>query len=124
MRFQKFAIAALCVILAAGMALAADVSGKWTAKVPGRDGQTRDVTFTFKVDGSTLTGTTTGRGGQDIALSDGKVAGDTISFSTKIEMNGNTVVQKYTGTVAGDEIKMKREGGQGQPREFTAKRAN
>jgi hypothetical protein len=52
------------------------------------------------------------------------VAGDAISFTTKMEFNGNSVVLKYSGTVAGDEIKMKREGGQGQPREFTAKRAN
>jgi len=31
--------------------------------------------------------------------------------------------QTYTGTVSGSEIKFKREGGQGQPREFTAKKA-
>jgi hypothetical protein len=37
---------------------------------------------------------------------------------------GETVKWIYTGTVAGNEIKFKREGGQGQAREFTAKRAN
>ncbi len=124
MRYQSFVIAALCLFLAAGLALAADVSGKWTAQVPGRDGQAREVTFNFKVDGGTLTGTTSGRGGQDVAISDGKVEGNNISFNTKMEYNGNTVVMKYTGTISGNEIKMKREGGQGQPREFTAKRAS
>ena len=45
-------------LLACGMAaLAADVTGKWTAQVPGRQGQTRETTFTFKQDGETLTGT-------------------------------------------------------------------
>ncbi len=41
-------------------AYAADVTGKWTAQVAGRDGQTREQTFTFKVDGETLTGTVKG----------------------------------------------------------------
>jgi opacity protein-like surface antigen len=101
-------------------AAAADVTGKWTAQVPGRDGQTREVTFTFKQSGDTLTGTMTGRQG-DVPISDGKVAGDTISFSAPGGGGGN--VFKYTGTISGSEIKMKREGGQGQPREFVAKRA-
>ena len=30
-------------------AMAADVSGKWIAQMPGRNGQTRESTFTFKV---------------------------------------------------------------------------
>jgi hypothetical protein len=124
MRFQSFLIAALCAVLAAGLALAADVSGKWSAKVPGRDGTMRDVTFTLKADGAKLTGTTTGRGGDQIPIADGKVEGDTISFTTKVQYGDNPVTLKYTGTIAGDEIKFKREGGQGQPREFTAKRAN
>ena len=124
MRFRLFVIVALCAVLAAGLALAADVSGKWTAKVPGRDGATRDVSFTFKADGVKLTGTTTGRGGDNIAIADGKVEGDTISFTTKVQYGDNPVTLKYTGKVSGDEIKFKREGGQGQPREFTAKRAN
>jgi len=101
--------------------LAADVTGKWTAQVPSRQGGTREQSFNFKVDGDKLTGTISGRQG-DIAISDGKASGDTISFTVKMEYGGNSVEQKYTGTVAGDEIKFKREGGQGPAREFTAKR--
>jgi len=101
--------------------LAADVTGKWTAQVPSRQGGTREQSFNFKVDGDKLTGTISGRQG-DIAISDGKTSGDTISFTVKMEYGGNSVEQKYTGTVAGDEIKFKREGGQGPAREFTAKR--
>ena len=112
-------ISALCAV-----ALAADVTGKWTAQVPGRDGQAREQVFNFKVDGEKLTGTMPGRQGQEVAIADGKVSGDTISFTVTREMGGNSVKQTYTGTVAGNEIKFKREGGQGQPREFTAKRAN
>jgi hypothetical protein len=124
MRFQPFLAAVFCAALAATVAPAADASGKWSAKVPGRDGTMRDVTFTLKADGARLTGTTTGRGGEEIPIADGKVEGSTISFTTKVQYGDNPVTLKYTGQVAGDEIKFKREGGQGQPREFTAKRAN
>lgn len=101
--------------------LAADVTGKWTAQVPSRQGGTREQTFNLKTDGDKLTGTISGRQG-DIAIMDGKISGDTISFSVKMEYGGNSVEQKYTGTVSADEIKFKREGGQGPAREFTAKR--
>jgi hypothetical protein len=106
-------------------AMAADVSGKWTAQVPGRGGQTREATFNFKVDGSTLTGTVSGRGG-DMPIADGKIDGDTISFTQTLEFNGNTVKFSYKGTVSGDEIKFTRarDGDDGQPQEFTAKRAS
>jgi hypothetical protein len=105
------------------VALAADVSGKWTAQVPGRGGQAVDTTFTFKAAGDSLTGSMTGFQGMELPISEGKVSGDTISFITSIERNGNTIKQNFTGTVKGDEIQMKREGGRGGPIEFVAKRA-
>jgi hypothetical protein len=115
-------IVTLCLLIFVSFgALASDVTGKWTAQVPGRSGQMREQTFNFKLDGDKLTGTTSGRQGE-IAISDGKSSGDAISFTVKMEYNGNSVEQKYTGTISGDEIKFKREGGQGAAREFTAKR--
>ena len=120
-----FLRAIVCTALLAVAAFAADVTGKWTAQVPGRDGQTREVTYNLKADGAALTGTTTGRGGQEIQITDGKVEGDTVSFKVKMEFGGNSIVQNYTGKLAGDEIKFTqtRDGGGGQPREFVAKRA-
>jgi len=112
----------LMIVLAFGL-LAADVSGKWTAQVPGRQGAMMERTFTFKADGDKLSGTVSGFQGMDIPITDGKVAGDTVSFVTSIERNGNTFKSNYTGTVAGDEIKFKMEGGRGGPVEFTAKKA-
>ena len=105
-------------------ALAADISGKWTAQVPGRGGQKREQTFNLKADGNTLTGTVSGRGG-DMPIADGKIDGDTISFTQTMEFNGNTMKLVYKGTVSGDEIKFSRtrDGGEGQAQEFTAKRA-
>ena len=103
-------------------AIAADVSGKWTAQVPSRQGGTREQTFNFKADGDKLTGSISGRQG-DVSIANGKISGDAISFSVTMDYGGNSVEQKYTGMVSGDEIKFKREGGQGPAREFTAKRA-
>src|SRR5271156_5637952 len=105
-------------------ALAADVSGKWTAQMPGRNGQTREATFIFKVDGNSLTGTVSGMRGE-APISDGKIDGDQISFTQTMEFNGNSMKLIYKGTVSGDELKLTRtrEGGEGRAQEFTAKRA-
>jgi len=119
------------MVLAAGVALgafnlagAADLSGKWVAQVPGRNGQTREQTFNFKVEGSKLTGTVSGRQG-DTPISDGEINGDAISFSVSFNFGGNPVKLLYKGTAAADEIKFTRtrDGSDQPPAEFTAKRA-
>ena len=87
------------------------------AKIPARNGgEARETTFLFKVDGDKLTGTMSGGQGE-MAITEGKVTGDSVSFSITTERGKRT----YTGTISGSEIKFKREGGQ-QPQEFTAKR--
>ncbi len=116
---------ALALITAAW---AADVSGKWTAEIPGRQGAMQTTTFTFKAEGGKLTGSVSGQQG-DTAISDGKVEGDDISFNVVREIQGNSIKMMYKGKVAGDEIKFTRSfegapGGQARPPvEFTAKRA-
>jgi hypothetical protein len=114
----------LFVSLAASVAFAADVNGKWTAQVPGRGGEAREATFTFKADGAQLTGSMTGPRGE-VQISDGRVDGDNISFSEVLEFNGNQVKLLFKGKVSGDEIKFtrEREGGN-RTQEFTAKRAS
>jgi hypothetical protein len=105
-------------------AAAADVTGKWTAETPGRDGQTMTNTFNLKADGSTLTGTVSSmRGDQEI--SNGKVDGDNISFNVVMKMQGNEMKMVYKGKIEGDQIKFSRErdGGGGRKQEFVAKRA-
>jgi hypothetical protein len=120
---MKFRAIVLSMLLTS-LAFAADVTGKWTASQPGRNG-TREVTYNFKADGDKLTGTTTGFQGQELPITDGKVTGDTISFTTKVEFNGNSFVMSYKGKISDDEIKfsVQREGGDQPAREFTAKRA-
>ena len=115
MFYKTLVVTTLFLAVSIG-ALAADVAGMWTAQVPGRNG-TRDTKFTFKVDGDKLTGTMSDGQGGTVAIADGKVSGETVSFTITTERGKRT----YTGTISGGEIKFKRQGGQ-NPQEFTAKR--
>ena len=122
---KRILFLSVCFALATvTLAWAADVSGKWTAQVPGRNGQTREQTFNFKVEGDKLTGTVSGMQG-DNPISDGKISGNDITFTVKLSFQGNERTLVYKGTVSGDEIKMTRSmQGSDQPgQEFTAKRA-
>ena len=122
MQLRNLLVCTLLLIFSTAL-VAADVSGKWTAQVPGRDGTPREQVFQLKADGDKLTGTVdSGRGG-DAPIAEGKVSGDSVSFTLTREFGGNTIKWTYTGAISGDEIKFKRTGGQGEPREFTAKRA-
>jgi hypothetical protein len=122
---RRVALLSVCFALAILTSVwASDVSGKWVAQVPGRDGQTRETTFNFKAEGDKLTGTMSGRQG-DVQIADGKIAGDDISFTVTVNFGGNEIKLLYKGKVAGDEIKFTRtrEGGNQPGQEFTAKRA-
>jgi hypothetical protein len=121
---KRIAFLSICFVFAAlSVVWAADVDGKWTAQVPGRGGQTRETTFTFKAEGEKLTGTVSGMQG-DNPISDGKITGDEISFSLKLNFQGNDFTFHYKGKVSGDEIKMTRtrEGSDQPGQEFTAKK--
>jgi hypothetical protein len=114
----------MVLTLAAGLALADDVTGTWKASIPGRDGAAQETTFNLKADGATLTGAVvTSRG--ETAISEGKVNGDAISFKVKREFNGNSMIMIYEGKVSANEIQFKttREGSDRPPREFVAKKS-
>ena len=129
---RKLLVATLFFALTSVAALAADFNGKWTAEIPSRQGGTMTNTFTFKVDGSKLTGSLSTQMG-DVDIANGKVDGDNISFDVVRTFNDNTITLSYAGKADGaDSIKFTRTfkgnipGGDGQappPQEFTAKRA-
>ena len=113
-------IAVLGAALAAA-ALAADVTGKWTTQVPGRDGTPREQTIMLKADGDKLTGSVSGRQ-SDTPIQDGKISGDDLSFVVVRSFGGNEVRQVYKGKVVGSEIKFTIQTGE-RSAEATAKRA-
>jgi len=124
MKISRFAVAVVFLALAAVSVWAADVTGKWTAQVPGRGGETREMTFNLKADGDQLTGSISGPRGEN-PISEGKVNGDEISFTQTLEFNGNQMKFLYKGKVSGDEIKFtrQREGAE-RTQEFMAKKAS
>lgn len=114
----------LSLFALATMAFGADVTGKWAAEMPGRNGgPPRTTTFNLKQDGAKLEGTVSGMGGRDNAISEGKVDGDNVSFTVSMEFNGNAMKMMYAGKVAGEELQLKstREGSD-QTRDIVAKK--
>ncbi len=102
MKFRFLSLLALMGVFVF-VAAAADVSGKWTAEVPGRNGN-QTVTFNFKADGGALTGTMANPRGE-AAITDGKIDGNNVSFSVVRKMQDNEITIKYKGVLDGDSIK-------------------
>ena len=97
----------LAFLALTAVSFAADVTGKWTAMVPGQNGE-QATTFALKQDGDKLTGTVTSPRGEN-PIAEGKVSGDTITFTVETQRGK----MNYTGSVSGADIKFKREGGPG-----------
>ena len=128
---KKLLFVTTLVLVLALAAFAADVTGKWTFEQAGRGGGNPvTVTLTLKADGSKLSGTVVrpGRNGNmEAQISEGKVDGNNVSFKTVQDMGGNSITTDYSGTLSGDELKLKitRPGRDGNPMtsEATAKRS-
>ena len=109
------------VLFAVAPALAHDVDGKWAGTVSTPMGDF-PVAYEFKADGAMLTGSTTGPDGGQIAIKNGKVDGNNISFDLTLDFGGMAIDLSYKGVVSGAEIKMTGEFA-GMPFEFTVKKA-
>lgn len=115
---RKFMLGFLLVTLATATAFAADFNGKWTAQVQ-MPKRTQNINFEFHVDGSALTGKIVlPRATSDIT--DGKVDGDTITFTQVMDRNGKSIKMTYTGKADGDNIKFSRQTGDRPAVEFEA----
>lgn len=98
------------VILAAmaAAALAADVTGTWTASFDTQVG-VQKYTYTFKVEGNKLTGKAKSElAGTESEIVEGTVNGDDISFVENLNFQDMPLRIVYKGKVAGDEIKFTR----------------
>lgn len=84
--------------------LAADVSGNWKGNSESQNG-TIERTFSFKVDGTKLTGETVSSFAGKSTITDGKVDGDKVSFTINVKIQDNEMVVTYKGVVSGDTIK-------------------
>jgi len=111
---------ALVFFSAAVPALAADISGQWTATFDTQVGEQHYV-YTFKVDGEKLTGTAKSDNGTS-EIQNGTVKGDDVSFVENLNYQGQQLTITYTGKVSGDEIHFTRDVGGFGKEELVAKR--
>jgi len=94
-------------------ALASDIDGKWTAEVQGRGG-TQTVTLTLRAAGSNLTGSLDAGRGSPVAISDGQIDSNNVSFKIVREFNGNQFTRQYKGALSDTgELKLAVSGGGG-----------
>ena len=121
MKFRSF-VTLLSVFALVSIAFAqGGIDGKWEAKTQTQRGE-QTITFEFKNAGGNVTGTvTTGQNAAEIK--NGKLAGSNLTFETQQagRGGGEPVTLKWSGTVSGDTLKLKREGGRGAA-EMDAKR--
>lgn len=106
--------------------LALDVTGTWKSDFDSQIGR-QNYTFTFKQDGTKLTGKANSEASdrkREAELKEGKVDGDTISFVEMLSIQDNEIRITYTGKLStdGNEIKFTREVGEFAKTEIVAKR--
>ncbi len=100
---MKYFMFALALMISAVFVFAADVDGKWNGTIPGMD---IPVSYTFKADGNTLTGSSSGPENTTIPIKDGKINGNNISFSVTFDFGGQETKIDYKGVVSADQIKL------------------
>jgi hypothetical protein len=120
---MKLRIAAALPVFALGLAIsawAADITGQWTATFNTQVGE-QHYTYTFKVDGEKLTGTAKSDNGT-VAIENGTVKGDDVSFVENLDYQGQKLAITYTGKISGDEIKFTRDVAGAAKEDLVAKR--
>jgi hypothetical protein len=110
----------------AGSAWSADitVAGKWKGQFDSQIGLQK-YTYEFMVDGTNLTGRAIGErqvGTNNVAITEGKIKQDEISFVEPEKFQDMDLRVEYTGKVSGDEIKFHRKVGDFAEEDFVAKR--
>jgi len=118
----------LALLLLANFASAADIDGKWSGQYNSGMGDPMTLVYTFKAEGTTLTGTSPGGPDTEIPIKDGKIDGNNISFVVVVDFGGQEMKFNYKGVLKGDEIELSFEmagapAGEGSaPQKFVVKR--
>ena len=99
---MKTLLLTLCMAVAA---FGADITGTWKATAEGPNGPI-ERTFVFKQDGEKLTGETSSQLTGKSTITDGKVAGDEVTFTITAKFQDQDFKLIYKGKLAGDEIKL------------------
>jgi autotransporter translocation and assembly factor TamB len=103
---------------------AASLAGRWQAEFDTQIGKQKYL-FTLAEEGGKVTGKANaeiGEGKFETKLSEGKLQGDQVSFVELLDFQGNALRITYTGKLAGDELKLKRQVGDVATEDLVAKR--
>jgi hypothetical protein len=111
-------LALVMTVAMSAVALAADVTGKWVGSVEGPNGPI-ELTYEFKADGEALTGSVSSAMGTQ-EISNGKVAGDVLSYDVNLE--GGKITHTAKVNAVGDEIAITATGDWGSV-EYVVKKA-
>jgi hypothetical protein len=118
-------LALLALLIVALPAAAADLAGQWAAEFDSPIGVQKYV-YEFKKAGEVLSGQATydhSMGKGSVPLKNLKVEGDKVSFEEPLSIEGNEITITYSGTLAGDELKLTRNVGDFGSEQLTAKRS-
>lgn len=115
---------AILAAAAATLAFADDVTGKWTGEINTPNGAMQ-LTMNFKAEGETLSGTIGTQSGE-MAIKEGKVNGNEISWVTIFQRDGNSMRILNKAKVTGSEMRVTTtvEGREDRSFEYTAKKSN
>ena len=101
MRISRWILTMFFAILLPTVLFAMDLTGKWSG--PMQDGQ---AVFTLKSDNNAITGTMLGIDGKEYPIIEGKLDGESISFTVASQWQGNPVKLLVKGTVSGEQMKL------------------
>ena len=120
MKIRVLVMLAVCALTVS----AADITGNWKATAEGPNGS-MERTFVFKVDGNKVTGETTSSMMGKSIIENGKIQGDTVTFTITGHFGDNEMKSDYKGKIApdGNAIKFTVDAN-GNTIEWNAKRAN
>jgi hypothetical protein len=129
MKKYIFASGAAAMLLSMVL-LAADIDGKWVLETQGQNGK-QTQTLTIKAEGGKLTGTMDNQGtvvDGKVNIIDGTIDGSKVAFTVVRDLNGTQITRKFSGTLAGAEVKLTAEtvggpgGAQGGAQEMVFKK--
>jgi hypothetical protein len=104
-RVFRFVLAlAATAALSAGLLLAGSPDGDWKASVD-INGNDVPLTFHLKVNEANVTGAIEGMPTTPANIQNGKIEGDSITFTAITDYEGNSVKLIYKGKIDGDQIK-------------------
>jgi hypothetical protein len=102
---KRTALLIVFLVLSTAFSFGATVDGTWKGSVDDQDGNASPITYSFKANGNTLTGTVIG-GGKTMPIRNGKIDGQKISFIVDVDVPGQKMTFEYDGEVSAAQIKL------------------